>query len=104
MNILRDLRLPELVSSKKQKLIRLLFGSNDIVQDDYLTSPSLTNKIKIYLSSKGYNDIDVPTDFFMEINDDYIEIIGTYGDDADKEFAVMATLSGDLFDHRVGSA
>lgn len=78
MNILKDLRFNELDSIKKRKLIKIYFSSsNDTVRDDDLVSPSLVKKIKAYLSSKGYSYIDVLTEFYMEITDDYIEIVGT---------------------------
>lgn len=97
----KDLRLNEFDETKKQKLIKIVFGSNDNIEDDDLVSTSLSKKLKIFFKSKGY-EIDVPNDFFFEIQDDYMAVTGTWGDDGEKDFQVMIDFQGNIFDERVG--
>ncbi len=99
---LKDLRLNELDTVKKRKLITIYFGSSGVVEDDDLVSTVVQKKLQTYFNSKGYH-IDIPSDFYMEILDDYISITGTYGNNAEGDFTVMAELfTGKIFDHHVG--
>src|SRR5271157_2048949 len=102
MNIFKELLLNKLESPSRLKFIKIIFGSNDSVEDSDLVSMSLSKKLKTFFRSKGY-EIDVPNDFFFEIQDDYMAVTGTWGDDGDKDFQVMTDLHGNIFDQRVGT-
>jgi hypothetical protein len=100
INILKDLQVEK--RQDKNLFIKIIFGEDENLEYDLVSKVVLKKIDQFLLLQKESPDLTGNGVLYVEFYDDYISLSGNWDAEGDeRNFTVMASLSGDLFDYEL---